>query len=123
MVFDVIREPGDLHTLVRGRDSNQNGFVKPAAKQFDLAIFYQHFQELEIFRMMLFDPGEQRARIVQAHAHPRVFFENFEEWQVATRIRLLEDVAEIAAGLMRVNDQNHMKLGRHGREIVSWKTA
>jgi hypothetical protein len=52
-----------------------------------------------------------------------MFFESLNEWQVAMRVRLLEDVAEIAAGLMRVNDRNHMKLWSHGDEFVSWKTG
>jgi hypothetical protein len=52
-----------------------------------------------------------------------MFLEGLNEWQITTRVRLLENVVEITAGLMRVNDQNHMKLGRQGNEVVSSETA
>jgi hypothetical protein len=123
MTLEIIREAGELHPLICGRDGNQDRLVKTASQHFHLAILHQHFQELEIFRMMLFDPAEQWARIVKTHTNVRMFLEGLNEWQITTRVRLLENVVEITAGLMRVNDQNHMKLGRQGNEVVSSETA
>jgi hypothetical protein len=59
---------------------------------------------------MFFDPGKQRAGIVKTHVNADMFFENVQKWQVTMCVRLLEDVVEITAGLMRVDDGNEMEL-------------
>ena len=43
--------------------------------------------------------------------------EDFDERQIATSVGLLENVIEIANGLMRVDEQNQMELWRHGNWI------
>ena len=60
MALDVVRELDDLLVLVRRRDRNQNGLVKAAADHLDLTFGDHRFQPLEIFRMMLVDPSQQR---------------------------------------------------------------
>jgi hypothetical protein len=64
--------------------------------------------------MVLFDPGEQRAGIVKANMHAGMPFKDFDEWQIATSVGLLENVIEIADGLMRVDEEDQMELWRHG---------
>jgi hypothetical protein len=64
--------------------------------------------------MMLFNPGQQRARIVKTHMYVRMSFQHFDKRQVAARVGLLEDIIEIANGLVRVNEENQMELRRHG---------
>ena len=43
MMLHIVREPGDLVVLVRRRNRYEDGLVKAAADQLDLAIFYQGF--------------------------------------------------------------------------------
>ncbi len=64
--------------------------------------------------MMLLDPGEQRPCVVKADVNVGMPLEDFDERQIATRVGLLENVIEIANGLMRVDEQNQMELWRHG---------
>jgi hypothetical protein len=73
--------------------------------------------------MMLLNPGKERSGIVQAYVGAGMFLKHLNKRKVATRIGLLENVAEIAAGLMRVNEKSQMKLWRHRGALISWKTA
>jgi len=68
--------------------------------------------------MMLVDPGKQRARIMKADVHARVPLKDFDERQIATSVGLLENVIEIADGLMRVDEENQMELWLHGDWIA-----
>ncbi len=79
MFFEIGGQAGDLFALVLGRDGDENGFVKAAADQLDLSGADEGFQAREIFGTMLFDPGEQRTGIVQAHVDAGMFFEKFDE--------------------------------------------
>jgi hypothetical protein len=63
---------------------------------------------------MLFNPGEQRAGIVQAHVDARMFFQELDEWQIGILIGLFEHVAEIAHGLVCVYQQDEMEAFWHG---------
>ena len=60
--------------------------------------------------MMLFDPGKQRACVVQADVNVGVSFQDFDEGQITVRVGLLEDMVEIANGLMRVDEEDQMHL-------------
>jgi hypothetical protein len=42
-----------------------------------------------------------------------MFFEFFDEWEIRGVIGFLEDVLEIAAGLMRMNEQSEMETPGH----------
>lgn len=46
---------------------------------------------------------------MQADMNARMFFEMFEEREVAIDVRSFENVLEIAAGLMGVNEQGEVK--------------
>jgi hypothetical protein len=119
MMLDVAGEPRDLLALVRWRDRNQDRLIKAAADHLDLAVLHQDPQPLEIFRMMFFDPREKRAGVVKTDVDAGMFFEQLHEGQVAAGIGLLENVLEIAARLMRVNQQNQVELWRHGEGLIS----
>jgi hypothetical protein len=90
MALDVVRELDDLLVLVRRRDRNQNGLVKAAAHHLDLAF---------------------------GDVHARVSLEDINEWQIAASVGLLENMIEIANGLVRVDEKNQMELWRHGNGI------
>ena len=113
MVFEIGSEARDLFALVLGRDGDKDGFVKPATDQLDLACADESFQTGEIFRTILFDPGEQRAGIVEAHVDAGMFFEQFDEREIRVLVGLFEHVAEIAAGLMGMNQEDEMKAIGH----------
>ena len=113
MVFEIGGQADDLFALVLGRDGDKDGFVKPAADQLDLARADEGFQATEIFGTILFNPGEQRAGIVEAHVDAGMFFEQFDEWEIRVLVGLLKHVAEIAAGLMGMNQEDEMKAIGH----------
>ncbi len=68
---------------------------------------------------MLLDPGEKRAGIVQAETNTRVFLEMFQERKVAIAVSLFEHVLEIAARLVRMNEQGEMEILGHGDSFFS----
>jgi len=43
---------------------------------------------------------------MEAHVDAGMLLKGFEKWQIAAGVRLLKDMAEIAAGLMGMNEQN-----------------
>jgi hypothetical protein len=51
---------------------------------------------------------------MKADVHAGVPFKDFDEGQIATSVGLLENVIEIADGLMRVDEEDQMELWRHG---------
>jgi len=51
-----------------------------------------------------------------------VLLKGLKERQVATFKRLLENMAEVAARLMGVNEKNQMELWRHGDGAISRET-
>jgi hypothetical protein len=64
--------------------------------------------------MMVFNPREQGARVMQAHVDAGVLREEFHKWKIGVLVGLFEHMAEIAAWLMGVDEQNEMKALRHG---------
>src|SRR5579863_5763725 len=113
MVFEIGGQPGDLFALVLWRDGDKDGFVKPATDQLDLPSADEGFQAGEVFRTILFNPGKQRAGIVEAHVDARMFFEQFNEREIRVLVGLFEHVTEIAAGLMGMNQEDEMKAIGH----------
>ena len=106
MLLDVIREANDLIALVGRRNRYQDRLVKSAADHLHLTAPHEFAQPFEIFRMMRFDPRQQRARVVQAHARVRMPLKHLDERPVASRKRLLEYVIEVAGRLVSVNDED-----------------
>ncbi len=109
VLIEVAGEAGDLFALVLGRDGDEDGFVKAAADQLDLPSADEGLEANEIFGTILFDPGKQRAGIVEAHVNAGMLFKRLNERQVGVFVSLFEHVAEIAAGLVGVNQQDEMK--------------
>jgi hypothetical protein len=122
MVLDIIGKANELHALVGGGFYEPILISIPAADHFDLAVSYQRFQALEIFGAVLFDPGEQRAGIMEADVDTGVLRKSLDKGQVAAHIGLLENMAEVAARLMGVYEQNQMELRRHGDGAFSRET-
>jgi hypothetical protein len=113
MVFEIGSEARDLFALVLGRDGDKDGFVKSATDQLDLAGADESLQAGEIFGAIFFDPGEQRAGIVETQVDARMFLEQFDEKEIRVLVGLFEHVAEIAAGLMGMNQEDEMKAIGH----------
>jgi hypothetical protein len=59
---------------------------------------------------------------MQAHVDAGVALKDFDEGQVAPRVGLLKNGAEVTDRLMRVDEQYEMELRRHRDAIVSFKT-
>ena len=62
--FDVVGQASDLFVLIRWRNGNQNRFIESAADYFYLAGLRQRSQFLKVFRVIFFDPSEQRPGVV-----------------------------------------------------------
>ncbi len=105
--------------LIFGRDGNQDRFVEAAANEFDLTALDESSQAGEILRPVLFDPCEQWAGIVQAEVNFWVRFEALDEGEIRCLVGLFEDMLEIAAGLVCVNEQGEMEFLGHGDSFFS----
>ena len=119
MSFEIGGEARDLFSLIFRRDRNQNGFVKAAANELDLAALDQFFQAREIFGAMFFDPGEERAGVVQAEMNARMFFQFLDKGEITGIVGFFQDMLEIAAGLVGVNEQSEMETLGHGDRFFS----
>jgi len=105
--------------LIFGRDGNQDRFVEAAANEFDLTALDESSQASEILRPVLFDPGEERAGIVKAKVNFWVRFKALDEGKIRCLVGPLEDMLEITAGLVCVNEQGEMEFLRHGDSFFS----
>ena len=59
---------------------------------------------------------------MEANVNTRVLLKSLEERKVAAFKRLLKNMAEVAARLMRVNEKDQMELWRHGDGAISRET-
>src|SRR5260370_36026267 len=112
--LDISGQPRDLFGLILSGNRDQDRLVEAATDEFHPAAFGQFFQAGKILRPMFLNPAEQRAGIVQAETNSGMLFEVLKEGKVAGGVSLFEDMLEIAAGLLRVNEQSEMELLRHG---------
>jgi len=112
--FDVGGQTRDLFALIFGRNGNQDRFVEAAANEFDLTALDESSQASEILRPVLFDPCEEWAGIVKAEVNFRVRFEVLDEREIACVVGLFENMLEVAAGLVCVNEQGEMEFLGHG---------
>jgi hypothetical protein len=114
MFFEISGKTRDLFELIFLRNGDEDGFVEAATDKFDLATLDHSFQAREIFGTMLFDPGEKRSGIVQADMDAGVLFEMFDEGEIGRVVRFFENMLEIAAGLVGVDEQGEMEILGHG---------
>src|SRR5579872_501507 len=114
MLFEIGSQARNLFALILQRNGNKDRFVEATADQLDLSGADQGTQTGEIFRMMLGNPGEQGAGIVQAQVDARMLFKEFDKGKIRISVGFFEHVTEIAAWLMGVNEQNEMKALGHG---------
>ena len=89
------------------------------ADELDLSALDQFFQANEILRPVILDPGKQRPGIMEAEVNFRVLFEMFNKRKIGCVVGLFENMLEIAAGLVRVNEQGEIKFLRHGDSFFS----
>ena len=120
MLFNVVRQPRNLRVTIPGRNHCEDRLVKSAADNFHLPFSHQPAELFEIFRMRALHPFQQRSGVVQSHVNGRVFFEKLDKRQVTSVVGFLEHVAEIAAGLVRVNQQDEMEILRHGDNFARY---
>src|SRR4029077_6176838 len=117
MLFDIGGEARDLFALVFGRNGNEDRFVKATTDEFHLAGLDQFFQAREILGAMFFNPGKQRAGIVEAETNAGMLFKMLDKGKIGIVVGLFKDMAEIAAGLVSVNEQGEMEFLRHGDDF------
>jgi hypothetical protein len=117
--LEISGQASDLFALIFGRNRNQDRFVEAATDEFHLAVLDQLFQACEILKPMFLNPGEQRPGIVETETNSRVFLEVLNKWKVGGVVGFFEDMLEITAGLVRVNEQGEMEFLRHGDSFFS----
>ena len=118
-MFEVGREAGDLLALIFGWDGDENRFVETAADEFDLAFRDESLQARKILTAIRFDPLEQRTRIVQADVNGGMFFQELDEGEIGILEGFFEDVGEIAARLVGMDQEDEMKAFGHGGQLLS----
>ena len=101
----------------RGNHRQDRLEIRPA-EDLDPPLLDQLGQPVHVFGMMRGQPFHQRAAGVQRHLQRLVAAEDFQERAVAVVERLLEDVVEIADGLVVVQGQNEADAIGHGRLAV-----
>lgn len=109
MLFDVVGEAEDLVVTVLGRNGDEDGFIKSAADDFNLAAGDEFAEAIEILGMDALDPFEQRARVVEAETDRGMPREKFDKRQVAILVGAFDYVFEISNRLMGVNQRNEFK--------------
>ncbi len=119
MFLEINGEAGDLFKLIFGRNRNEDRFIEAATDEFHLAALDQPFQASEILRPVFLDPSEKRPGIMEAETNSRMLFKVLNEWKIGSVVGLFEDMLEIAAGLVRVNEQSEMEFLRHGGSFFS----
>ncbi len=106
MIFDEIAQTADLFDPIFVRNGDQNRLVKSAAHDFHLAARRERGDLLNIFGMLLGQPFEQRAGIMQPQADARVPRHALHKRQIGMLIGAFHHLVKIADGLVRVNEQN-----------------
>src|SRR5215472_12328548 len=104
MLLEIAGEARDLLKLIFGRNGNENGLVKAATDEFNLATLDQHSQAVKIFGAMQLYPGEQRTGIMKTEANVGMFSQVLQKGEIGIVVRFLQNVFEIAAGLVSVNE-------------------
>src|SRR5260370_34960008 len=84
-----------------------------------MSTLYESYQASELLRPVLFDPCEEWAGIVKAEVNFGVRFEVLDEGEIRCLVGLFEDMLEIAAGLVCVNEQGEMEFLGHGASFFS----
>ena len=97
-------QAGDLFALIFGGNGNQNGLIEAATDELYLAALDELSQAHEILGTIFFDPGEQRPGIMEPEMNFRMLFEALDKWEIRSVVGFFEDVLEIAARLVRVNE-------------------
>jgi hypothetical protein len=108
-----------LFALIFGGDGDEDRFVKAAANELYLTALDEFFQAGEVLRAMFLDPGKKRAGIVETEVNARMCFEMLDKGKIRRVVGLFENMLEIAAGLVRVNEQGEVEFLGHGDSFFS----
>ena len=123
MFFNVLGEQFSLLELVFRGNTHQDGLVKAATDHLDLAAGRQRPQSYEILGMICLNPGQKRTGIMQTQMNAGVLLQGFDKEEIATLVALFKNMLEIAARLVRMDDQDEMKFLGHLAERISQKTS
>jgi hypothetical protein len=107
-----IVHPLDLLDSVCPRQGDQHRLVEPGQEQLDLAVAHQAAELIEISRVMLFEPLEQRSREMEHGRQKATAGQMLENGTIHVLEVLLEDVVKVADRLVEVEakhepDRNH----------------
>ena len=119
MPLEIAGEARDLLKLVFGRNGDEDGLVKAATDEFNLATLDQFSKAVKIFGSMLLYPGEQRTGIVKTEANVGMFFQVPQKGEIGIVVRFFQNVFEIAAGLVSMNEKGKVERSRVGHSFFS----
>jgi hypothetical protein len=80
-----------------------------------LPALHKGAQRIKVCGPIFFEPLQERAGIVERGVNAGVLFEKGDEGLVGFLVAIGENVVEVAAGLMCVDKQSQMELGRYRR--------
>jgi len=110
VLFEIVSEAVDLVDAIRFGDGDEDGLVESAADEFDLAGSDEIAEADEIVGMMLLDPEEEGAGIVNGEAEGGMAFNEAQKTIVGIAKALFEDGVKISGGLMGVDDEGEVEL-------------
>ncbi len=102
----------DLAPAVLRRQRRQHRLEESAAQQFKPVFGDRRANAIEVLRMSLEEPLPQASRVVQDPAYTGMRFHHIQERQVGSLIGILDDVIEVADGLVIVDAEDET-YGRH----------
>jgi hypothetical protein len=109
MFLNVIGEAKDLFATIVLWNGNENGFVKTAAHQFDLASGYEIAKASEIAGVMLFDPEQERAGEMNGDPNVRMLFEQSEEGFIGFLVAIFHDGVKVSGRLVGMDDEDEVE--------------
>ncbi len=115
MALDLVGHEGQLGMAVTLRKADQHGLVIGAAQHLDLIPRRQRPDPLDGIRMGHPQPLEQRSAVVEADPDARMPLERPQQGFVGLAVDVLEDPAEVADGLMVMDDQGEGDAAAHRR--------
>ena len=112
---------GDLSQLVGVGDGGQDGLVVAAGHHLDLTASRQGLQAGQEVGPMLAQPVQEAAAVVQGETDAPVALQRRQQRQVGLLVDGLEDVVDVADGLVVVDSQAEVEAGHESSRY--WRNS
>ncbi|MNS13223.1 hypothetical protein D3C72_448110 [compost metagenome] len=120
VVLNLAGVLANLTDLVGVRNGREDRLVVAAGDELDLAALDHGLQARDELGVVLGQPGQQVAGVVEGHVHARVPLEHVDERQVRVLVAVLNHPVPVADGLVVVDTQSQVDLVLVG-EQHAWR--